>query len=136
MFTERDRETAACEVGGTIELPGTFESVPKARRYVRTVLGPKSDDVELAVSELVTNAVAHSESGRGGVIKLRLAVIEERVRVEVSDQGSRVSRPRVASNSADTEHGNGLKIVRAVSSRWGVHTTTQGTTVWCEWAPS
>jgi anti-sigma regulatory factor (Ser/Thr protein kinase) len=88
------------------------------------------------VSELVTNAVAHSESGRGGVIKLRLAVIEERVRVEVSDQGSRVSRPRVASNSVDTEHGNGLKIVRAVSSRWGVHTTTQGTTVWCEWAPS
>lgn len=115
-----------------IELPGTFGSVPAARRYVRAVLGPEYDDVELAVSELVTNAVQHSDSAKDGRVMLELAVGKERVRVDVTDDGSATSHPRLADPPAGSERGNGLKIVRAISNRWGVKVTPGGTTVWCE----
>ncbi|GHE45900.1 hypothetical protein GCM10017673_54850 [Streptosporangium violaceochromogenes] len=48
---------------GVISLAGTRESVSRARAEVRHWLGddhPAVDDVALAVSELVTNAVVHS----------------------------------------------------------------------------
>jgi anti-sigma regulatory factor (Ser/Thr protein kinase) len=117
-----------------IELPGTLQSVREARRHVRTVLGPEYDDVELAVSELVTNAVQHSESGAGRKVRLELAVDRGRVRVDVTDGGSSTGHPRLAEPPELSERGNGLRIVRAISSRWGVEVGARGTTVWCEWS--
>ncbi|HEX6471889.1 MAG TPA: ATP-binding protein [Streptosporangiaceae bacterium] len=133
MLTESDRGAAFRAEGGiswvcSFELPGVHASVPTARRYVRTVLGPGACDVELAVSELVTNALEHSESGNGGTIVLKLAGGEERLRAEVTDAGSAVSRPHVERAAPDDESGRGLEIVRAVSLDWGI----EGTTVWCE----
>jgi signal transduction histidine kinase len=133
MLTESDRGAAVRVRGGiswvcSFELPGVHASVPTARRYVRTVLGDGASDVELAVSELVTNALEHSESGAGGTIVLRLAGGEQRLRVEVTDAGSAVSRPHLERAEVDDESGRGLEIVRAVSLNWGIN----GTTVWCE----
>jgi signal transduction histidine kinase len=131
MLTESDRETAAragISWASTIELPGVRASVPTARRHVRKVLGDGAGDAELVVSELVTNAMAHSDSGKGGTIILKLAVGAERVRVEVTDAGSATSRPRLARHALEDENGRGLEIVRAVSLAWGA----TGTTVWCE----
>jgi serine/threonine-protein kinase RsbW len=138
VFTKRSWEIAVreAEAGVTkrsaIELPGTLGSVPAARRYVRTVLGPEYDDVELAVSELVTNAVRHSDSARDGKVTLELAVGPGRVRVDVTDAGSATDHPQLTELPAGSEHGNGLKIVRAISNKWGVKVTPGGTTVWCE----
>ena len=127
----RDAEAGVTK-RSAIELPGTLGSVPAARRYVRTVLGPEYDDVELAVSELVTNAVQHSDSAKDGKVTLELAVGAGRVRVDVTDDGSATRHPRLADPPVDSEHGNGLKIVRAISNRWGVKVSASGTTVWCE----
>lgn len=133
MLTESERETAVGAEAGiswvrTVELPGVYASVPEARRQVRKVLGEGNHDVELAVSELVTNALEHSDSGLGGSISLRLAVGADRARVEVTDAGSADSRPHLAESGPEDEDGRGLEIVRAVSTAWGV----SGTTVWCE----
>ncbi|MEO3812676.1 ATP-binding protein [Sphaerisporangium sp. B11E5] len=63
---------------GRIDLPGRAESVKIARAYVRSVLyrtGRRHlGDVELLVSEIFTNAVRHSESGRrpDGVVTVRV----------------------------------------------------------------
>ncbi len=83
------------------------------------------DDAELLVSELVTNALRH---GRGA-IELRAAVDDNRVFVEVVDEGSGFERT-LRRGDFDQVGGWGLEIVEELASRWGVH---EGTThVWFE----
>ncbi|MFC4053483.1 ATP-binding protein [Actinomadura syzygii] len=51
-------------------------------------------DVELMVSEVATNAVRHTASGRaGGVLWVSVLVSAERVRVEIRDDGGAEGRP-------------------------------------------
>jgi anti-sigma regulatory factor (Ser/Thr protein kinase) len=72
-------------------------------------------DAVLAVSELVSNAVKH---GRGE-IALRVVADTGRLRVEVADEG----RGRIAFREATVdplEGGFGLRVVEAVTDRWGV----------------
>jgi anti-sigma regulatory factor (Ser/Thr protein kinase) len=81
--------------------------------------------LKLVVSELVTNSVVH---GPGKPIRLSLEVDEDgRVRGEVEDEGDGVIEIREA---ADGPGGRGLRIVEALTSRWGVY---EGSThVWFE----
>lgn len=80
---------------------------------------------KLLTSELVTNAVLH---GRGRIV-LRGHVNEDRVLVEVSDEGEGFEHELRRRNFEDL-HGRGLLIVDSESSRWGIH---EGTThVWFE----
>lgn len=80
---------------------------------------------KLLASELVTNAVLHGQ----GRIVLRTALNEDRVLVEVIDQGAGFEH-EVRQREFDELHGRGLAIVDAASSRWGIH---EGTThVWFE----
>lgn len=80
---------------------------------------------ELLVSELVTNAVMH---GRGK-ITLRAQIDEDRVLVEVIDEGGGFERT-LRHGDFDAVGGRGLAIVDAEASRWGIH---EGTThVWFE----
>jgi hypothetical protein len=85
---------------------------------------------ELAVSELVTNAVRASTDAQqarqapGGpiglpVVALRLAGDHRHLLVEVSDYDPRPPIP----TAADPEHdgGRGLVLVAAVSERWGYY---------------
>lgn len=101
-----------------------------ARRALRNWCGAGIDagvvdDAELLVSELVTNALRH---GRGA-IELRAALDDDRLFVEVIDEGSGFERTL---RRSDFDHvgGWGLEIVEELASRWGVH---EGTThVWFE----
>lgn len=125
-----------------VTLPGTPSSVPQARRYVHEALELYTHlaaDAELAVSELVSNAIAHTRSGMAidGRVELSVAVADGMVRVEVRDQGTiNGSKPslRVNDNSTDPgEHGNGLRLVMSVVSRWGVvQLAGGGSLVWAE----
>jgi anti-sigma regulatory factor (Ser/Thr protein kinase) len=82
-------------------------------------------DAELMVSELVTNALRHG----CGQIVLRAALDDDRLRVEVIDQGTGFER-ELRRRDFDVVGGWGLDIVEDASSRWGVH---EGTThVWFE----
>ena len=84
-------------------------------------------DVQLLVSELITNSVKY---GADGAVRLQVeAADERRLRVEVVDQGAgfvpvRRTRPK------DDVGGWGLHLVQTLSSRWGVY---EGSThVWFE----
>ncbi len=96
-----------------------------ARRFVRDVLGRYeyggcADPVELAVSELVSNALLHG----GGATRLRLSGDRWKVRVEVADNRPLLARRR--------REGWGLRLIDMMSLRWGVTPAAHGKVVWCE----
>ncbi|MEU2725715.1 ATP-binding protein [Streptomyces smyrnaeus] len=85
---------------------------------------PLAEDVLLAVSELVTNAVCH---GHGGTVGLRVQYAVGKLTVEVSDGNPVPARSRSAGER--DEHGRGLLIVAALSDDWGA--SLDGVRTWC-----
>ena len=84
-------------------------------------------DLELVVSELVTNAIEHGQ----GAIEVRLDHDDGALRGSVSDQGQGF---RYEARDFDRDHdrlrGRGLSIVSALVTRWGIE--EGGTHVWFE----
>ena len=113
-----------------IELPRESRAAGLARSALGDWFGADVEEdllqsAQLLVSELVTNAYIHGH----GAIELRAALDEDRVLVEVIDEGSGFERV-VERRSIEDVGGRGLAIVDAESSRWGIH---EGTThVWFE----
>lgn len=122
-------------VVGSVQLAGVRESVACARSRVRGWLGtghPSLDDVLLAVSELVTNALHHSAAGPRDLIGLTVVAAGPMVYVEVRDPGSAFSAPHVR-REPEAEGGRGLLIVSGIAERWGVREYGRGLgrSVWC-----
>jgi anti-sigma regulatory factor (Ser/Thr protein kinase) len=88
------------------------------------------DTLTLLVSELVSNAVLHSDAPRASGISLCARVLDRgAVRVEVSDRGSGFSvTPR---DQTQPLGGFGLYLVDKQATRWGVERDC-GTRVWFE----
>jgi excisionase family DNA binding protein len=114
---------------GGITLPGIPESVPIARRLVADALPgcPRADDLMLTVSELVSNAIFWSRSGRrDGTFTVRVRTAPRWARVEVTDDGT-------AAGSPSGGNGWGLKIVAGVTDRSGATIDPDGRrTEWAE----
>jgi len=144
---ESRRRTATCpECEGTVALmsrrrarrtlgtllPPVPESAQASRQFVATTLGGWElsqliDDVELIVSELVTNAVAYAREP----IMLTLTARPSTVRVEVEDDSPAWPIPR--NGSAKDEAGRGLVLVGAMSRAWGVRAVDGiGKAVWAD----
>lgn len=110
------------------------DAVPRARAFVTEAVlrvAPYATDlvpdVELAVTELVTNALLHA----GAPVLLRLLPILDGVRVEVQD--SSPVAPVRAQVSSEAMTGRGLALVDALAPRWGVDRVPgAGKVVWCE----
>ncbi len=107
------------------------DAAPVAREALRALLADtpfatRTDDGELALSELVTNAVLH---GRAPIV-LRLTRTADCVRVEVAD-GSPVS-PSFSMLDPTAVTGRGLMLISAASDRWGVEPDPDGKRVWFE----
>lgn len=111
-------------------LPGTAEHVARARQWLRTALDgcPVTEDAALLLSEVATNALAHSASGRGGGFTVTVLHRSGDVRVEVADQGG-LWLPETAE---DEVHGRGLVIVSSLARAWGITGDEAGRTVWFE----
>jgi PAS domain S-box-containing protein len=88
-------------------------------------------DLQLLVSEVVTNAVRHGGARQGEHIDLRVALAEDQVRVEVRDPGPGFHD--IAPSLPDTDRGGGygLYLVDIYSTNWGV-SGSEGTCVWLE----
>ncbi|MEZ7126741.1 ATP-binding protein [Nonomuraea sp. AD125B] len=72
---------------------------------------PVLDDVFLLLSEVVTNAVTHSDSSRApiGMVTVQIARIGTAVQVEVADAGSSTTTPAVrAPNPGRRQPRNGV----------------------------
>ncbi|WP_445527481.1 ATP-binding protein [Streptomyces cyslabdanicus] len=91
-------------------------------------LSPLADDIELIVSELVTNAIAHS---RGSSITMMLGLDHGLLTLEVKDETGR--HPEIRQPADDAENGRGLILVQAITEQhggeWG--TRPDGTNTWC-----
>ena len=113
-------------VGGEA-IRGFLPRTPSCGAFARRVLTERLsgrvdaltlDDAKLVVSELANNAYLY---GRGA-IELSAAICSDRLRVELSDEGTNAQ--------LDVRDGHGLQIIEAVASAWGVHPGS--THVWAE----
>ncbi|MFD7550125.1 ATP-binding protein [Streptomyces sp. NPDC059578] len=109
-----------------------LRAVPESRRAVRELLGHwgrpgQAETAELLTSELVTNALVHTD--RAAV--LRVAAGPRRLRVEVRDFVRYRPRPR-GPVPHEATGGRGLMLVESLSDRWGVRGLGIGKTVWFE----
>jgi len=125
-----DNTIAGLELARTA-LPRDPSCAARARSLVRSELGGRVGDealerMTLAASELVTNAWKHGE----GSIELRIDLAEDRVRIEVIDEGTGAG-PAIRADTGD-DGGWGLRIVEDLALRWGC---LEGAThVWAEFA--
>ena len=84
------------------------------------------DTVQLAASELITNAVLHTASGPG----VALHRSEDMLRLEVTDDSP--VEPARKSYGPDAATGRGLLMIETLASDWGsIPTPSDGKTVWC-----
>ncbi|MFI9612324.1 ATP-binding protein [Streptomyces sp. NPDC052023] len=109
-----------------------LRAVPEARRELRHLLRDwgrpgRAEIAELLTSELVTNAIVHTDHEA----VLTATVGPHGLRVEVRDYVSRRPRPRVAEPDENT-HGRGLVLVESLADAWGVRPHEVGKSVWFE----
>jgi anti-sigma regulatory factor (Ser/Thr protein kinase) len=106
----------------------------KGRSHTRRVLatcglGCLSEDAELLVSELVTNAVCACRPAE--TLCLRLLADRERLVIEVWDQSAGLPSARPVDD--ESPGGRGLTVVEAIASRWGCERFSADLkVVWCE----
>ncbi|MFR9796818.1 ATP-binding protein [Streptomyces sp. MS06] len=109
-----------------------LKAVPEARRALRELLGQwggpdRAATAELLTSELVTNALVHTDHEA----VLTATVGPRSLRVEVRDLVAR--RPRLhVPHADDGTHGRGLFLVQSLADAWGVSPHGLGKTVWFE----
>jgi len=91
--------------------------------------GVDSDAATLLTSELVTNAILHTDSGQpGGRVSVVIRSLPDGLLVEVIDDGS-AGTPVVKTDPLAGE-GQGLYLVQQMASQWGYLRCQAGTTVW------
>jgi serine/threonine-protein kinase RsbW len=113
---------------------GTPASVPEARRLVAELLAgcPAREVLMTCVSELCANAIAHTDSGDGGVFIVEVDLPRPGVaRIAVTDEGG-PSLPVAGRPDLMAEGGRGLAMVAACTARWGYADAYPGRTVWAE----
>ena len=87
---------------------------------------PPADDAAFLISELATNACAHTASGhRGGTFTVRIHTFPGHIRAEVEDQGSTWD-----GNIDTAQRPHGLFLLRALSTTCG---TRRGCEGWITW---
>ncbi|MFD6035712.1 ATP-binding protein [Streptomyces griseoincarnatus] len=121
--------------------PGYSETFPcvetsaaTARRFVRIALAtwqmdPYMDTGALLVSELVANAVRHTNSRVIRVVVTRPDDV--RFRVGVTDKAG-TALPELRTHMGLTVDGRGLVLIETLSDRWGWDQYRWGKHVWAE----
>jgi anti-sigma regulatory factor (Ser/Thr protein kinase) len=154
MMTGRQGEAAAAAAGGRGRKPGTageprnqlrrrlgradLTAVAEIRHALRDLLWQwgKRDTAEVAellASELVTNALVHTDDGA----VVTATVDADTLRVEVRDfvpglpaeQVPTAGHPPTADHRT---HGRGLVLVQSLADAWGIRTHGLGKVVWFE----
>lgn len=133
---------------------GRDDQVREVRRWLTGLLpgAPERDDVVVVAVELVTNAIRHTASGRGGLVMVEVTWCGPVLRIAVADDGT-PDGPRLAAGRACpaevaggparlapaelapaglAECGRGLHLVRALAVSTGVCGDRRGRLVWAD----
>jgi serine phosphatase RsbU (regulator of sigma subunit)/anti-sigma regulatory factor (Ser/Thr protein kinase) len=118
------------------DIGGGPEAIGRARAAVTEFLdgdvpAERLYDLQLLVSEVVTNAVRHGGARQDEHVDLRIALMTDQIRLEVRDPGPGFHDIAPALPQTDQGGGYGLYLVDLYSSDWGV-SGTEGTCVWFE----
>lgn len=115
------------------EIPVDTRAPRMARRVVGALLDgwqleSLSDDAQLVVSELVSNAVEHA----GGAESFELEIVchTDVLRISLAD-GSSI-RPVVQELDHDRPRGRGMRLVEMLTDGWGADDHHGGKRVWVE----
>lgn len=121
-----------------LELGALPSAVPCARHWAMQLLWEwgltdLSYQVELLVSELVTNGVAASRAMKQ-MFPVRLWLLSDKVRVVILVWDSNPNSPVRIHASDEAESGRGLVLVDALSDRWNWYVSpgSAGKTVWAQ----
>ncbi|WP_432034137.1 ATP-binding protein [Streptomyces antibioticus] len=126
---------AAAERRFRFELAAHPGSPAQARRLARTrltgwaVCEDTCDTAALVISELVTNAIVHTDSD---VVVCELYDGDDLVRISVRDEGCAPGEPHPTPQRPEEEHGRGLLLVAAVCHAWGAQEHGAGLLVWAD----
>ncbi len=131
----RPGSTPRPSILGSVTVPGEPEQVSLVRRLVARTLaaaglpGIDSDAATLLTSELVTNALLHTDSGLpGGSVTVVIRALPDGILVEVVDDGA--AGTPVVKDDALAGEGQGLYLVQQMAAQWGYLRDKAGTTVW------
>src|ERR1700733_1179320 len=130
-MSEADPGGALAKPSWARAFPGTPRQVGAARRFVASLLdgSPFCDDAVVVVSELFTNALLHTASGKsGGLVVVQVTRWLLGVRVAVTDQGS-AKRPVIGGGGSceqAAESGHGLFLVSRLAEHLGWHDAPSG----------
>ncbi|MCU1690548.1 MAG: putative sensor protein [Pseudonocardiales bacterium] len=116
--------------------PCTSRTAAEVRRRIASapvaalVSAPVREDLTLAATELLTNAVRAGASA----VDVALHVSHRHIELDVTDDAP--GRPERQQPGPDDVHGRGLQILDAVAAQWGHRPTAPGKTVWARFAMS
>ena len=117
-----------------LRLEPDLRAASLARRHVRAATcdwGLTDDrrcELDLLVSETVTNAIVHAQT----TVDLTLRLDDGLVSVAVRDFGGGVPSIRGVPDGPGCPGGWGLRLVAGISTRWGVVPADPGKVVWFE----
>ncbi|MFN2539752.1 MAG: ATP-binding protein [Mycobacteriales bacterium] len=109
----------------------TSVQVKEARAWVRSLCAEhhvgraRCDDAQLAISELIGNALRHGQPP----VEVDVRWVDDGLLLSVSDTEPQPPRPRSAPLST-AEAGRGLHLVQAVARSWGSEPVGSGKRVW------
>ncbi len=117
-------------------ISGGMRAPMQARRELRdhlddTLAPDLGRDLELLLSEIVTNAVRHGDAGEGVPVGVTIEADADHARVCVCDHG-RGFEPLERPEPRFTRRpgGFGLYLLDKLSTRWCVERDSEGTRVW------
>ena len=120
-----------------LSVPNDLRAVTVSRRTLRLILTLHGliglvDAAELLATELISNAVLHTE----GPAALRMRYAGGTLRIGAWDTDPEPPEPPDSPEPALQEDGRGLLLVRSCADHWGWHTLSrhgnQGKYVWAE----
>jgi serine/threonine-protein kinase RsbW len=115
---------AAGTLVSALVIPGEPEHARAAREFAALVLRVHAIDDDgtagLLLSELISNSLAYSDSGKpGGTVTVTVTVTPGHVVAEVADDGGDSVPVLREPPGVESESGRGLRLVDELSSGWG-----------------